>query len=91
MAVDILSMTGIDQSDKLKMMCLTGPSCGAAAALGADPSGSWGAPNCPALHPQLPAAQHRPAHGPAGESSHRSEPSILYDSASNLQSHVGHR
>lgn len=46
-----------------------GASCGTAAAVRADPSGSRGAPDCPALHPQLPAPQHRPAHGPSGESS----------------------
>lgn len=95
MAVDItascLTITGTGCFDEVKRRCLTGPSCGAAAALRADPSGSWGAPNCPALHPQLPVAQHRLAHGPAGESSHRSEPSILYDSVSNFQSRVGRR
>lgn len=49
--------------------CVAGASCGTAAAVRADPSGGWGAPDCPALHPQLPAPQHRPAHGPSGESS----------------------
>ena len=72
MAIDssdfIQQLVRVKSEEKTK--CFTGPSCGAAAAVRADPSGSWGTTNCPALHPQLPAAQHRLAHGPAGESSH---------------------
>lgn len=39
---------------------------GAPSAAGAGSSSSWGSPNSPALRAELPAAQHRPAHGPSG-------------------------
>ena len=43
-----------------------GAICGAPSAAGAGSSSSWGSPNSPALRAELPAAQHRPAHGPSG-------------------------
>ena len=47
---------------------VAGTSSGVAVAARADPSGCWGGPHSPALHPQLPATQHGLAHGSSGES-----------------------